>query len=172
MTAIFCKNFGKELWPKPTLTQATTCCSRTWSPDSPVRHGLSPASTPQARWGSFFERHRHPVVSYSLAKQNLSCCVSSNPTNVCSIFASKGHLSQTWFYMCFLSVLTMAYKQLSDQVLLGEEGCVRDDAHRHWHVQMWPLVNSRYYFITWILLINKHLPAPALCQNIPLLLPL
>lgn len=100
MTTIFCKDFGKELWPKPTLTQAITCCSLTWRSDSPVRHGLSPASTPQPGEVLYFEKHRHPCVPDSLDKQS-HYCVSSNPTNVCSIFASTGHLSQSWFYMFF-----------------------------------------------------------------------
>lgn len=39
-----------------------------------------------------------------------------------------------------LFMLTMAQDQLGEQVLLGEQGCVKEDAHMSWHVQMWHLL--------------------------------
>lgn len=99
MTTIFCwicynpssvrtsgKNYDlNQLWPKPS---------------HPVRHGLSPATTTPASEVPYFEKRRHPGVPDSLDKQS-HFCTSSNPTSICSISASTGHLSQSCFYMFF-----------------------------------------------------------------------
>lgn len=100
MTTIFCKDFGKELWPQPTLTQPLQAVlsleglTALWDVASALPVPSEPGEVP------YFQKHRHPGVPDSSDKQS-HCCGSPNPARVCSTFASPGHLSQTWLYTFF-----------------------------------------------------------------------
>lgn len=173
LTALFCKGFGRELSPKSALTYSHyTLFShlKVWQHTTNMASVL--AVHHWARQGSHIFRRSKGLLGCPRLFRWAGSSVGEFIPNYGSGCLWKGHLLQISFYMFFLYAdhgpRTTGWVGAAWWMEVCERRCTRAPACAN----VASLVNPQYCFISWILVINKHLPSPALCQNTPLMFPL
>lgn len=145
-----------QLWPTAIIHRSPTW----WSDSTPQTQPQSlQCTTETGKVPIFVEVTSSLVVLYSRAisgwtQLGFRASLERTPVSDLALFGFLSMPKTNWVSRCCL---------------------VNGGCERGWTLvcaNVASFMNPHYGFITWILVINKHLPTPAPCQNIPLMFPL